>query len=359
VLNALPPEGTRAHPPKGNDKGLKLSLALLVFVAVVAVIWVLFFADGTTPLQQLAKETAATREFVTEEVIPEVPGAQEVTVILPSFDVVRVSRNGTGVIAGRAAPNSDVFVYAWEKLIGQAVADRNGEWVLLFEEPLPSGPTELSLRSQLSGHDVVLSKDIVVVAVPARDEERFVNDETEGVVALLTPRSGKGPSRLLQKPKFAEIGDLTGGLALETLEYDQDGNAIASGKALAGSTIRIYLDNDYLGETVSNDKGYWSLPLGVAITKGEHVIRLDQLIDNDDVQLRIEQRFNRGEVIDPSQVEGHIVVNPGNSLWQIARKLYGSGFHYTLIFGANREAIRDPDLIFPGQKFALPRKPEL
>ena len=49
-----------------------------------------------------------------------------------------------------------------------------------------------------------------------------------------------------------------------------------------------------------------------------------------------------------------VVVQPGNSLWRIARATYGSGFQFTLIYDANREQIDDPDLIFPGQVFKVP-----
>ncbi|MCM0019941.1 MAG: LysM peptidoglycan-binding domain-containing protein, partial [Tagaea sp.] len=46
---------------------------------------------------------------------------------------------------------------------------------------------------------------------------------------------------------------------------------------------------------------------------------------------------------------------PGNSLWRISRRIYGEGLRYTTIYAANREQIRDPDLIFPGQIFAVPK----
>ena len=48
-------------------------------------------------------------------------------------------------------------------------------------------------------------------------------------------------------------------------------------------------------------------------------------------------------------------MQPGNSLWVIARKAYGDGMHYTAIFGANKEHIRDPNRIYPGQVITLPK----
>ena len=50
----------------------------------------------------------------------------------------------------------------------------------------------------------------------------------------------------------------------------------------------------------------------------------------------------------------NLVVQPGNSLWRIARQSYGAGGRYALIYSANRDRIGDPDLIYPGQVFTLP-----
>ncbi|MCK5276640.1 MAG: LysM peptidoglycan-binding domain-containing protein, partial [Alphaproteobacteria bacterium] len=50
-----------------------------------------------------------------------------------------------------------------------------------------------------------------------------------------------------------------------------------------------------------------------------------------------------------------VVVQPGNSLWRLARRTLGEGTRYTVIYQANRDRIRDPDLIYPGQVFEVPR----
>jgi nucleoid-associated protein YgaU len=48
-------------------------------------------------------------------------------------------------------------------------------------------------------------------------------------------------------------------------------------------------------------------------------------------------------------------ITRGDSLWQISRRTYGKGNRYTVIYDANQEQIRDPDLIYPGQIFVLPK----
>ena len=47
----------------------------------------------------------------------------------------------------------------------------------------------------------------------------------------------------------------------------------------------------------------------------------------------------------------------GDNLWNISGKssIYGDPYQWPLIFKANRSQIKDPDLIFPGQNFAIDR----
>ena len=48
-------------------------------------------------------------------------------------------------------------------------------------------------------------------------------------------------------------------------------------------------------------------------------------------------------------------MRPGNSLWQIARRTYGAGTRYLVIYSANLAQIKDPERIYPGQVFKLPK----
>ncbi len=47
-------------------------------------------------------------------------------------------------------------------------------------------------------------------------------------------------------------------------------------------------------------------------------------------------------------------IQSGDTLWAVAKKFYGSGSKYTQIFAANKEVIKDPDKIYPGQKIRIP-----
>jgi nucleoid-associated protein YgaU len=50
------------------------------------------------------------------------------------------------------------------------------------------------------------------------------------------------------------------------------------------------------------------------------------------------------------------IVSRGDSLWRISRLTYGAGEEYALLYKANRDKIRDPNLILPGQVLILPSR---
>ena len=52
----------------------------------------------------------------------------------------------------------------------------------------------------------------------------------------------------------------------------------------------------------------------------------------------------------------YYVIQKGDSLSAIAKRYYGDAKEYPRIFEANREVIKDPDLIYPGQKIRIPPK---
>ncbi len=293
----------------------------------------------------------------------------------PSFDVVRISRGGTGVIAGRAAPGSRVEILVNGGKVGEVRADRRGEWVFILEHPLAPGTAELSLKAVASGPPAesgegvgeaadaasaaraVDSDDVVVVSIPERaQEQRFAADRRNGVVAVLTPRDGEGPSRVMQKPGMGAPGEIGEQLAVDTVDYGADGRTVFTGRGVPRSTVRVYLDNGFIGEAKVDDDGRWQVANTQPLAGGEHILRVDQLLAGSDaVELRVLQPFVAGDVIDPARAEQRVVVRPGNTLWAIARKLYGRGIRYTLIFQENSEQIADPDLIYPGQLFKVPK----
>lgn len=266
----------------------------------------------------------------------------------PSFDVVRVNPSGDTVIAGRAEPGAEVTVMDGETQIGKVQADKRGEWVLVPEKPLPPGSRNLSLIAKLPDGSELRSESDVVLVVPENGEG------AQGVLALRVPGNGEGASRLLQSPFTGGDGRGARGLTIDVIDYDDKGRASVSGNASAGAKLNIYLDDKLAGATAADAKNEWKLALPQALSPGDHKLRVDRLDDNGKVTDRAEYAFNRAAPTEGLTAGTAVIVQPGNSLWRLARRTYGEGTRYALIFEANKSQIRDPDLIYPGQVFALP-----
>jgi nucleoid-associated protein YgaU len=260
----------------------------------------------------------------------------------PSFDVVRIDPKGNMVMAGRAQPNAVVIIMDGDKEIGRVTADGRGEWVFLPTAPVPPGTRQFSLKTPgKDGAKDLFSEKVVVMSVPERNGEILIVEQS---------RDG-GRSRVLQGPNAPG----SGGLTVEAVDYAADGTFTLNGKADAGSTVQIYLDNEFIGRAVADAKGLWEVAPQSKAKEGKHTIRADQIGANNNVIARVEVPF----VLDPAQANmapGSITVVKGNSLWRIARRNYGEGLMYTLIYEANKDLIKDADLIYPGQVFNLPPK---
>ena len=129
---------------------------------------------------------------------------------------------------------------------------------------------------------------------------------------------------------------------------------IISGRATPESFLNVYVDDQFIGSVRTDKEGNWELIPGERLKPGDHRIRVDRVDDGGEVLARIETPLTRVSVDELLLGGAQVVVQPGNSLWRIARRAYGGGIKYTVIFEANRSRIRDPNLIYPGQIFSIP-----
>jgi nucleoid-associated protein YgaU len=339
------------------------------------------------PTQQAAPAPAATTAApapATAEAPATAPApssTQMATLVPPAFDVVRVEPNGEAVIAGRAMAGSQVTVLDGSISLGGVAADGRGQWVFVVDPPLTPGGHELSLEARLADGRVVASTDVVVVNVPlpqiavapqaspepstttTADASSAVTGSgtklspeaatAEKPLAVLMPRTGQGTSQVLQQSVSRQDGLAKGTLILESIDYDERG-AIIGGRAEPGTRLIVYLDDAALGETTAGADGRWNLVLDRPLETGLHRLRVDAVDGQGTVIARVETPFSRASLAEALPDETSVIVQPGNSLWRIARRVYGEGIRYALIFEANQEQIRNPDLIYPGQIFKMP-----
>lgn len=153
-------------------------------------------------------------------------------------------------------------------------------------------------------------------------------------------------------------------VALDTITYDSDGNVVLAGRAQANDSVQIYLDNTSIASASVSPEGDWQTTLP-EVESGVYTLRVDEVSQDGQVVSRIETPFKREEAEKVAEVLQEETANPdfqvamrtvqpGNTLWAIARERFGKGIMYVLVFEANRDRIRNPDLIYPGQVFVLP-----
>jgi nucleoid-associated protein YgaU len=283
----------------------------------------------------------------------------------PSFDTVRIEPAGDAVIAGRAAPGAEVHVMLDGVQIGSVVASEDGSFAYVSDKPLPAGTGTLTLEVVKDGKTLVSETS---VAVAVKDQAKG-----EALVAVLKP--GKAPE-IVQAPTTSGTQAPAGTVALDSVDYDKDGNIVFSGRGDKRSTVRLYVDNALAGEVVVGEDGKWSYAGGNTVTAGQHMLRADALKADGSVASRVELPFLREEAakltaasegsatadqqsaaVDAAtpEVVSRMVIQPGNNLWKLSRKIYGKGMRYTVIWEANKDQIRNPDLIYPGQIFVMPK----
>jgi nucleoid-associated protein YgaU len=111
-----------------------------------------------------------------------------------------------------------------------------------------------------------------------------------------------------------------------------------------------------LGEELKVKGGDVKEEAGKLIIKGtaEYAIDKDHLWDLIKKQAGWENEVVADIKVEKTDVYGYHTVKPGESLSKIAKDVYDNGNMYMKIFEANKDQLKDPNMIKPGQKLALP-----
>ena len=209
-----------------------------------------------------------------------------------------------------------------------------------------------------SAAEAVAAADPVAAApAPAAAEVAPAAPEPAPQAALLLSDGG---ARVLQAAGGEDIDPRN--VTIDAISYSTKGDVQLSGRGQSEGFVRLYLDNEPLMDTEIAPDGTWDGTLP-AVAAGQYLLRADQLDAQGEVLSRYETPFQREspEVLAAAAPGGadapmaaKITVQPGFTLWGIARQNYGSGVMYVQVYEANKQMIGDPDLIYPGQVFNVP-----
>jgi nucleoid-associated protein YgaU len=426
-------------------------------------------AEEAAPAKTGETQTAAVQP---EAAAPEAaqPEAEPASIAaakpeVPSFDTVRVEKTGEAVIAGHAAAGSNVVVKLNGQEIGKTVANDDGAFVVIPEQPLPTGSGAITIEATSGDLKPVTSEQSVAIIVPEGQKQ-------QALVAVISPDA---PTKVLQKPEAEEpkVAEAPAAeapaaeapaaeapaaetpaaeqvpaklVSIDAVDYDSSGNIVFSGQGEVGNTARVYVDNKFLGDAPVGEDGRWTFSGTADVAQGVHTLRVDGLDAQGNVVNRVEVPFFREEqakvaeatppaaaeqpvaeqpiaeqpateqpaaeqpvaeqlapaaeqpvaeqpapaeqpaanetaaapaageqatagaaaetttaaaaapeaASPPAPKEGRIVIQPGNNLWRISRVLYGAGNKFTMLYEANKDQIRNPNQIYPGQVFRTP-----
>lgn len=295
---------------------------LCAIIVILIAIWVIFI------------RTSAPQRVVIVPVIQD-----SVTRVMsekesPMFDVVRIQPDGIIVIAGRWAPNRNVSIALNGKIIATERTNADGEFVHAPQKPLPAGNYTLSL---------------IGVDSPAKSSDKvflYISDAGyENSVSLLMTKDG---STLMQAPSVIRDGDLT----VSKIDYLDNGRIVVTGDAMPRLRVSLWLNNTYMGYAHVSDYRHFGLGADVGKLESGRDYELSvRLHDGNGVVIAsINHSFTMPEMTGGEDT--FYTVRRGDCLWIIARNFLRRGVLFSVI--ADRNNIKNPNLIFPKQKLQIP-----
>ncbi len=269
-----------------------------------------------------------------------------------TIDVFRVDEFGNIISAGKVSKKAKIEILADDKkIIGADNTAEDGSFVVFGKVQSKGLVQSVKIRGFIKDkgqEKIVDSADLFFVLPEVEKNNKKEVNKTEKNPIIV--RDDGKDLKVLAPIRMSSVDSIT----LDSISYTENLRTELAGRARLSNSVRIYLNNKLKSEVEVNESGAWKA-LFSDIEAGVYTLRLDEVNENGTVEGRLELPFKREEEeLIQAMGEGSITVQPGNSLWRIARKYYGKGIQYVEIFDRNSHLIVDPDLIYPGQVFSLP-----
>ena len=287
-----------------------------------------------------------------------------------TIDLARVKPDGAAVFAGTAAPNAKIRIFEGDILLGETIANTNGEWVIVLEKSLTAGQHLISVAMERSDGTTEMADRSLAVEI-------YQDTETKPLVALLPETATEVPV-LIQSPDDAAKADATmsetaaaapgkaeansqisasqiAALAPSAIVWRDASRILISGTSRGGVRVAVNDAKGQFGEALVLADGAWqvagSLDMDIAVNQ----LRFALFDDANQIIARYDLPVKARDLAKGQDGSPLVVVNKGDMLWRIAYHQLGEGVKYVDIVRRNQQDIADPDLIFPKQIFAVPQ----
>ncbi len=279
--------------------------------------------------------------------------------LLPEIDIIKVSPDGSFVIAGKGQPNSNINILNKGALIDSSIVDSDGNWVVISKENLKTGDNLISI-DQINNNGLVLKhKQLFITKIDKlkKDQPLVIsvpNKNSENINIIQQPSEKqkiyKVENDLVIQKKIKSSKKI---FNVKTIFFNENGFVSIQGEVNFGKRIELYI-NKKIMKTIKIENSKWQYNSDKIIDYGLHDLLVVLKSDKDEILDKITLPFMRVEMPYNDVPENFILIKPGDMLWTIAYRLYGDPFKYIQIFEENKDQITNPDLIFPGQLFSIP-----
>jgi nucleoid-associated protein YgaU len=384
------PKTQREAFAKGTEMtGSKLVAMIAAVVAVVGVTAAAVYVYRQPhPVSPSAEGTVATGEIHAPAAEPAKPHGESTSeTVVPSFDVVRIEPSGEGVIAGRAEPGWHVSVEDSGSKVAEAIADAEGAWSVVLEKPLPAGEQSLSItavspggaRSLISQQSVpvVIANGETTVAAATEPEKSGgptspsgAPSETNRVAPTVEPPApAEAPASQTSEPRAMPAPEAVAptGLPESSAQAEPSSGPESAAPPPTAEQRKEPMPEAKI-EPAAPDQaapvGPAAVPEVAPAAEAKPGPTLQAVSPQAATSQAASSQPAAAEASKPAAMpRAHgmkhrprvYTVRHGDTLWAIAERYFGGGWHYVTIYRDNRKQIRNPHRIYPKQKVDLPK----
>ncbi|MDC1407606.1 LysM peptidoglycan-binding domain-containing protein [Candidatus Puniceispirillum sp.] len=334
-----------------------------------------------------------------------------------TIDLARVKPDGAALFAGTAAPNAKIRIFEGDILLGETIANANGEWVIVLEKSLAAGQHLISVAMERSdGTTEMVDRSLAVeiyqdtetkplvallpgtatevpVLIQSPDDvnksksaataseaiasEAIASEVTaseaiaskvtasevtasevtasEAIVADPAKADAAMPETAEAAPAKAQANSQIAVLAPSAIVWRDASRILISGTSRGGVRVTVNDAKGQFGEALVLADGVWQVAGSLDMDIAVNQLRFALFDDANQIIARYDLPVRARDLAKGQDGSPLVVVNKGDILWRIAYHQLGEGVKYVDIVRRNQQDIADPDLIYPKQIFAVPR----